>query len=143
MENVIERLRASKKEYDLKPLRILAVEENCEDLYDRGYLAGQEWARTTASFEELWNLNDFRRKIFGRDQAWDYKNADSDEIVAIVWGYQTSEVASMREDRGAPAIQRFWTDVFGIRDEEDIHFEELHGFIDGAVGVYCDVADVI
>jgi hypothetical protein len=122
MEEAIARLRASKRRLESRQ-------------YQDGRGAGDRWAKDSAEAEELTRLAGWRQK-FARD--WNIIWADADGTAT----YASAEtfVLTIRpdEDGDRQAAQEFWSH-FIEHDLPDAEF--VHGFADGALGVWDEVKD--
>jgi hypothetical protein len=123
MDNVIERLRASK----VKHVSGRVME---------GYDLGADWAKGQAEFDELRRLSDMNadETIIGTPMA-PYSHAD----------YLAFDVLGTGEDDRDHHVSRdFWNKAIGDSDDARLESEDfLRGFMEGAQSVYRSVADKI
>ena len=115
MEQVVERLRASKQESD--------VTHRSE-----GKEAGADWARRTASADELSALHKY-----WEDLSSEHYDPTAEDVLAAIDGERPDKYR----------FQGFWEDdAIGENYEREIrHAAFVRGFIEGAVGVWSEVAD--
>jgi hypothetical protein len=123
MDNVIERLRASKIQ------RVNVVQR-------LGGEAGKDWAKNIAEFDELERIADIDTSDYFAGQP----NAPygwSDYLAFAILG-------TSRDDMDASISGDFWDSALGDSRDPRLESEKfLEGFIDGAADVYRDVASKI
>lgn len=127
MNQVVDRLKASKVECEAQAAiksaaREAAAIERLE--LSPARIAGEFWAKETASYEQLAKIGDLREREGAR-------------LIWLLHGH----AAGLASDLGENA-QEFWTTATG-RDINDIDVGFVNDFIDGAYGVWRDVKDQI
>lgn len=126
MSDVIQRLRASKQQFD-------------DESYKDGFYVGQGWAKDIAEVRELQNLARVRRSI--RDEDWTFETDDNSAYGAWEWLYFQ---IFPEHDRDRDEADVFWAGV--LEDEDDPRrFDAgfLRGFADGALDIWTQVKNQI
>lgn len=124
MEDVIQRLRASKQKSD-------------SELHIRGREAGIDWAKNNASFSELSKLHDYSEHMELYELAHDYQQAFSP--------YEYVYFLIHPEDHGdRAACNDFWERTVGEGEGVKVNLIEpefLLGFCCGALEVFQEVQE--
>lgn len=134
MQDVIDRLSASKVE--------------CEDVsYKEGFEAGESWAKDSAKFSELKNLEtvaswESAREYDRRDQA---NFRDRDPCVAVFF-LRDIEPGKYDDDQSAYSTAQEWLGILGFGEDSESRCNDgsfWQGFEDGALSVWRDVKDKV
>jgi hypothetical protein len=123
MEEVIQRLRASKRESD-------------DVRYQEALEVGRDWAENQAEAVELQRLTHFREENPGGGEEFESSTArmsySLEHIVAFAIG-------GPEVDGSLACAQEFWESAVG--EDESLDSAFLRGFVDGAVAIWYQVRD--
>jgi len=125
MTNVIERLRASKRETESAD-------------FESGLTAGREWGMKSAEFKELERLSDFCRESKGGVEGW-LELFDITHTNAASLAERVCSVVQGDDECACSDVDEFWEDIASETDREPA--EWLRGFTEGAVAVFREVED--
>lgn len=118
MDDVIQRLRASKQESDAES-------------YKDGFCVGEEWAKSAASALELKRLQRCR----DRSRDWTFETDERDAWGACEWLYFQIHPENDHDRREA---EGFWDEVLDTNDDRRFEPAFLQGFANGALNVWCE-----
>jgi hypothetical protein len=124
MKEVIQRLRASKREAD-----------NVQ--YKEGHEAGRDWAANQAEAEELQRLARFEEKCSGN---WEeIESAEQSNAYALM-EVVAFAIGGPDHDGDRAFAKDFWESA-DIDDDASRDFAFVRGFVDGAVALWEEVRD--
>ena len=122
MSDVVQRLRASRKETD-------------SDWFRKGRMCGERWARNYASYDELVRVAAVSEDD---DHPWEVDERNP---------YSAAEVLFFAidgtEDRDRSGASDYWERAIGEANEPLQHPEFLRGFVDGAADLFESIEDQI
>jgi hypothetical protein len=130
MDDVISRLRASKRHSDSEAFKI-------------GFEAGQEWAKSTAEARELERLADFAERLSNsRECDADYFFSDQNASAFSTAELLHSEFAAGHDIDRAEAAE-FWEHTVGSKVNDHAKWlgdnQFLRGFVEGALAIWDEV----
>jgi hypothetical protein len=122
MDEVITRLKA-------------AAELEDKEEYQAGFLAGQEWAMSTAKPKELRRVSDYIGNYHASPFDWWEADAAEDCFAFEVWPNRKNRTGKHQ------ASDEFWEEALGDDAHRVGDVDFLRGFGEGAVDIWEKVAD--